>query len=151
MFVSTGPKYGGGYNLSEYGEWRCSPMGLAGRDSIFFAQMESGQVYLKQDAERKPSPPVGSLDANQKAVTNTGLSCHGAMGQRALEREAKTNPHLDPNFHVEYLFLKERLSAKDPVVPEQAYLKFSQLHRMAEQRLRAEIGLCQLPGLPYAA
>lgn len=129
MFVSTGPKYGDGYNLSEYGEWRWSPMGLAGRDAIFFAQLESEQVYLEQDARRKPSPLVGTLDANQKAVTNTCLSCHGAMGQRALEREAKTNPQLDPNFRVEYLFLKERLSAKDPVSPDQPYLKFGQLGR----------------------
>jgi Cytochrome P460 len=129
MFVSTGPKYGDGFNLSEYGEWRWSPMGLAGRDSIFFAQMESEQAYLRQDAERKPSPLVGSLEANQHAVTNTCLSCHGAMGQRTLEREAKTNPHLDPNFKVDYMFLQERLTKKAPNPPEQQYLKFGQLGR----------------------
>ena len=28
-------------NVSEYGEWRWSPMGLAGRDPIFFAQLAS--------------------------------------------------------------------------------------------------------------
>ena len=28
-------------NLSPYGTWRTSPMGLAGRDPIFFAQLAS--------------------------------------------------------------------------------------------------------------
>ena len=28
-------------NLSPYGEWRASPMGLAGRDPIFFSQLQS--------------------------------------------------------------------------------------------------------------
>ncbi|MGR9053488.1 MAG: hypothetical protein ACU84J_12645, partial [Gammaproteobacteria bacterium] len=129
MFVDTGPTYGDGYNLSEYGEWRWSPMGLAGRDAIFYAQLESEQVYLEQDALRKPSPLVGGLKANQQAVTNTCLSCHGAMGQRALDREAKSNPELDPNFRVDYMFLKPRLSEKDPLPPDQSYLKFGQLGR----------------------
>ena len=35
-----------GANVSPYGEWRWSPMGLAGRDPIFFAQLESELAYL---------------------------------------------------------------------------------------------------------
>ena len=31
----------GGLNVSPYGEWRWSPMGLAGRDPVFHAQLES--------------------------------------------------------------------------------------------------------------
>jgi len=53
-------------NLSPYGEWRQSPMGLAGRDPIFYAQLES---------ERKLHPGV------QGTIQNTCLQCHGAMGQ----------------------------------------------------------------------
>ena len=36
-----------GANVSPYGEWRWSPMGLAGRDPIFFAQLESEFAFLK--------------------------------------------------------------------------------------------------------
>ncbi len=51
MFVQTGPNYGDGFNVSEFGEWRWSPMGLAGRDPIFFAQLESEFAILAQDAK----------------------------------------------------------------------------------------------------
>ena len=129
MFVSTGPNYGDGYNLSEYGEWRWSPMGLAGRDAIFYAQLESELADLQQDDKRSPSPLEGSLDANKTALLNTCLSCHGAMGQRALAREAHSNPDLNPNFQLDYVLLKPRLSEKDPVPPDQSYLKFGQLAR----------------------
>lgn len=127
MFVKTGPDYGDGYNLSEYGEWRWSPMGLAGRDPIFFAQLESEMALLERDARMKPSPLVGSLKENQQAVTNTCLSCHGAMGQRQLEIDAAENPNLDPNMQVAYMFLKERLNEEQP--EESIYLKFGQLGR----------------------
>lgn len=54
-------------NLSVYGEWRASPMGMAGRDPVFYAQLESEMnTYPKQAAE----------------LQNLCLSCHGAMGQR---------------------------------------------------------------------
>lgn len=35
-----------GANVSPYGEWRWSPMGLAGRDPIFFAQVESELAFI---------------------------------------------------------------------------------------------------------
>jgi hypothetical protein len=44
MFVPTGQsrEYGAeGVHLSPYGEWQWTPMGLAGRDPIFYAQLES--------------------------------------------------------------------------------------------------------------
>lgn len=61
-------------DISPYGEWRWSPMGLAGRDPVFYTQLESEMVFL--DSLNKPE---------QKAqVVNLCFSCHGAMGQRQL-------------------------------------------------------------------
>ena len=64
-------------NISPYGTWRGSPMGLAGRDPIFFAQLASEtQTFHKESAE---------------TVENTCLGCHGIMGQRqhAIDNECK--------------------------------------------------------------
>lgn len=54
-------------NLSPYGEWRASPMGLAGRDPIFFSQLQSETNHLPERA---------------RCIENTCLHCHGVMGQR---------------------------------------------------------------------
>ncbi|MGH9160992.1 MAG: hypothetical protein ACRD2X_13535 [Vicinamibacteraceae bacterium] len=54
-------------NLSPYGEWRASPMGLAGRDPIFFSQLQSETNHL---------PTL------TQCIENTCLHCHGVMGQR---------------------------------------------------------------------
>ncbi len=56
-------------NLSPYGEWKASPMGLAGRDPIFFSQLQS---------ETNIAPAMA------KCIENTCLHCHGFMGQRQL-------------------------------------------------------------------
>ena len=56
-------------NLSAYGEWRASPMGLAGRDPIFFSQLQSETNNLPELAE---------------CIETTCLHCHGVMGQRQL-------------------------------------------------------------------
>lgn len=129
MFVKTGSNYGDGYNLSEYGEWRWSPMGLAGRDPIFYAQLESEMVLLDKDAKRTPSPLKGTLQHNRQAVTNTCLSCHGAMGQRQLTIDAAHDATLDPNFSVDYLYLTEKLSSQDKTPHDEKYLKYGQLAR----------------------
>ena len=55
-------------NLSPYGTWRTSPMGLGGRDPIFFAQLAS---------ETETFHPESSA-----LVQDTCLGCHGIMGQR---------------------------------------------------------------------
>ncbi|HET7879459.1 MAG TPA: cytochrome P460 family protein [Acetobacteraceae bacterium] len=55
-------------NLSPYGTWRTSPMGLAGRDPIFFAQLAS---------ETQTFHPALS-----PKVQDTCLGCHGILGQR---------------------------------------------------------------------
>ncbi|MEA2207095.1 MAG: hypothetical protein QOE77_3871 [Blastocatellia bacterium] len=55
------------YDVSPYALWASSPMGMAGRDPIFFAQLES---------EQRLHPKDGAL------VQDTCLQCHGIMGQR---------------------------------------------------------------------
>lgn len=129
MFIKTGPKYGEGYNLSEYGEWRWSPMGVAGRDPIFHAQLESEMVLLERDASMKPTPLKGPLQGTKQAVTNTCLSCHGAMGQRQLAIDAEKDKSLDPNFSVDYFYLEEKLSKQQPVPGDEKYVKYGQLAR----------------------
>lgn len=54
-------------NLASYGEWRASPMGLAGRAPIFFSQFET---------ERTVHAP------QEKVIQDLCLHCHGVMGQR---------------------------------------------------------------------
>ncbi len=56
-------------NLSPYGEWSASVMGLSGRDPIFHAQLES---------EKALHPDLGNI------IDNTCYRCHGSMGQHQL-------------------------------------------------------------------
>ncbi|SMC77698.1 hypothetical protein [Primorskyibacter flagellatus] len=65
---ATGDHAGLLQNNSPYGTWATSPMGLAGRDPIFFAQLAS---------------ETQSFHAESAAmVEDTCLGCHGIMGQR---------------------------------------------------------------------
>ncbi|MFP5378427.1 MAG: hypothetical protein ACLGHP_01450, partial [Vicinamibacteria bacterium] len=72
-----------GVNLSPYGEWRWSLMGLAGRDPVFFSQLEG---------ETLEHPTVAA------PVQTLCLSCHGVMGQRqhALDLAPGTPPCAAP-------------------------------------------------------
>ncbi|MCB1034803.1 MAG: hypothetical protein KDD47_13310, partial [Acidobacteria bacterium] len=55
-------------NLSPYATWRTSPMGLGGRDPIFFSQLASEtETFHPQVSE---------------TVQDTCLGCHGILGQR---------------------------------------------------------------------
>lgn len=113
MFIQTGPKYSEGYNISEYGEWRWSPMGLAGRDPIFYAQLESEFALLEQAG-------AGDLSSN---LGTTCLSCHAAMGQRQLSIDAHENPDkgLNPNdFKVAYTLLHDPLTAAEESAQKEA-------------------------------
>jgi hypothetical protein len=56
-------------NLSPFGEWSASPMGLAGRDPIFFSQLQ-GETNI--------------LPEHTTCIENLCLHCHGVMGQRQL-------------------------------------------------------------------
>ncbi|HSB12640.1 MAG TPA: cytochrome P460 family protein [Blastocatellia bacterium] len=93
-------------NVSPYGEWRWSPMGLAGRDPIFFAQLDSELAYLKD----RP--------ADQQAVINTCFRCHGVMGKRQLDADHGYDPASpdtkvpEPNFKLDFIYITD-LTSKD--------------------------------------
>lgn len=74
-----------GFNVSEYGEWRWSPMALAGRDPVFYAQFESEIAYL--DSIKDPH----ARNALKQQITGMCSTCHGVMAKRAL---AIDHPHL---------------------------------------------------------
>ncbi len=78
MFLET---QRGGLNVSPYGEWRWSPMGLAGRDPVFHAQLESELSRLTADLPADRSRAIGDQ------VVNTCLRCHGAMGKRQYDHD----------------------------------------------------------------
>ncbi|MCA9234508.1 MAG: hypothetical protein KDA44_03505 [Planctomycetales bacterium] len=64
-----------GVNVSPYGEWRWTPMGLAGRDPVFYAQLESEGALMRRqfgDAEG---------DKVHAVLQDACLRCHGAMGR----------------------------------------------------------------------
>ena len=61
-------------NLSISGEWRYSMMGLAGRDPIFFSQLNS-EVTLHGNLKNHPGQ-------GKEFVQDLCLHCHGVMGQR---------------------------------------------------------------------
>lgn len=66
------------YNFSPYATWRTSPMGLAGRDPIFYAQLAS---------ETKTFHP-GTYDKDKSLpdfIESTCLGCHGLPGQRQFQ------------------------------------------------------------------
>lgn len=65
-------------NLSMYGEWKSSPMGLAGRDPIFFSQLQS-------EGNQLPASLTQCLE-------NTCLKCHGMMGQRQFSADTSDTP-----------------------------------------------------------
>jgi mono/diheme cytochrome c family protein len=93
MFLPTGPYTNGaypGYNISPYGEWRWSPMGLAGRDPVFYAQMDSELTFAKT----QPDNP-------SQLIVNTCMSCHGVMGDRQIDIDQPTNQ----NFSLDYVTL----------------------------------------------
>lgn len=131
MFVSTGSDYGEGYNISPFGEWRWSPMGLAGRDPIFHAQLESEMIILLQEngALEKGQPGPADLQKTQQAVVDTCLRCHGAMGLRQMGLDenrkriasgGKAAPHggiLDPGFNPEIFYLTQPLTAEQEKNP----------------------------------
>jgi hypothetical protein len=74
-------------NVSPYGEWRWSPMGLAGRDPVFYSQLDSELAFLK------PQP------AKQQSVVNTCMNCHGAMGKKSFFAE-----HPKEDFKLDFVY-----------------------------------------------
>ena len=60
-------------NLTEHAEWAASPMGLAGRDPVFYAMLESELNRAEKETDLEKFIPC---------IQNTCLHCHGNMGQR---------------------------------------------------------------------
>jgi len=85
-------------NVSPFGEWRWSPMGLAGRDPIFYAQLESEVAFMQNFfKDNKPK-----MDAAIKGVSNICFKCHGVMGKRRIDDDhGGTNRG---NFRPEFIF-----------------------------------------------
>ena len=76
-------------NVSEYGEWRWSPMGLAGRDPIFYAQLASEFIY-------EPT--------HKDLMTNTCMNCHGAMGLKSFNLDPANK---NKQFNADWVFLTD--------------------------------------------
>lgn len=68
-------------NVSPFGEWRWSPMGLAGRDPIFYSQLDSELAYLKTFKDKAEGEKLA------REVVNTCFRCHGVMGKRQLDHD----------------------------------------------------------------
>ncbi len=85
-------KAGKGINVSPYTEWRWSPMGLAGRDPIFFAQLDSELSYLDT------IPDEATRTSLKHSVINTCFRCHGVMGKRQHDID-----HPGSNYSLDYI------------------------------------------------
>jgi len=87
-------------NVSPYGEWRWSPMGLAGRDPIFYAQLDSEIAYLRKD----------KTEQEVQQVVNLCLSCHGVMGKRQLNLDhnylgnSGSGSPKEPDFKLDFVY-----------------------------------------------
>jgi cytochrome P460 len=68
-------------NVSPFGEWRWSPMGLAGRDPVFYAQLDSEIAFVKSFFKDDPAKVAEKI----QAINNTCFKCHGVMGKRRLD------------------------------------------------------------------
>ncbi|MFL6521097.1 MAG: cytochrome P460 family protein [Chthoniobacterales bacterium] len=79
-------------NVSPYGEWRWSPMGLAGRDPIFYSQLDSELAYLKTFKDKAEGEKLAH------DVVNTCFRCHGVMGKRQFELDHGPAANFDREF-----------------------------------------------------
>lgn len=93
-----------GVNVSEYGEWRWSPMGLAGRDPVFYSQLESELAYVDSiPAHRIAGGPAHARQTRitlKQQIVDTCLQCHGVMGKRqfALDHPPPSTATFSPSF-----------------------------------------------------
>jgi hypothetical protein len=79
-------------NVSPYGEWRWSPMGLAGRDPIFYSQLDSEIAYLKTFKDKAEGEKLA------REVVNTCFRCHGVMGKRQFDLDHGPSANFDREF-----------------------------------------------------
>jgi cytochrome P460 len=95
-------------NVSPFGEWRWSPMGLAGRDPIFYAQLDSEIAFVKSFFKNDPA----KIEEKIRDINNTCFKCHGVMGKRRLDDD-----HGGPdkgNFDPALFFATYTTDAKSP-------------------------------------
>ena len=90
-----------GANVSPFGEWRWSPMGLAGRDPIFFSQLDSEFAYFNT-----LPPPRNSQLTTQ--FRNACITCHGAMGKRQLDTDSEAAGKGSGDFQLSFLRITDR-------------------------------------------
>ena len=85
------------YNLSPYAEWKASPLGQAGRDPIFFAQVESETNFFTGISITDQNEVI--IDAENFALCfqNTCLHCHGVLGQRQFQIDTEGQDNLNCN------------------------------------------------------
>ena len=70
-----------GKHVSPFGEWRWTPMGLAGRDPIFLAQLETELAIVRREFPEDEAEPLC------RELTDTCLRCHGATGRHAFRED----------------------------------------------------------------
>lgn len=75
-----------GLNVSPYGEWRWTPMGLAGRDPVFHAQLESELALIRNEFGSD-----GKAVELSETLVDTCLRCHAAMGHRHIHQSQNEN------------------------------------------------------------
>jgi mono/diheme cytochrome c family protein len=94
---ATPPPAPVGVNVSEYGEWRWSPMGLAGRDPVFFSQLESELAYIEAIPAKEIAGdhPHQTRETLERQVVDTCMQCHGVMGKRTNDIDHGGAAHFD--------------------------------------------------------
>lgn len=76
-------------NVSQYGEWRWTPMGLAGRDPVFYSQLDSELAFLRDPAKKQK-------------VIDTCATCHNAMGKMSFAAE-----HSKENYNIAFVYERD--------------------------------------------
>ncbi len=90
MWMTPGPRASpgtSGVDVSEYGEWRWSPMALAGRDPIFYAQIASELAFVNGMPNPHGRAALGT------SVVQTCTTCHAVMGRRTFAADYPGKPY----------------------------------------------------------
>jgi len=89
MFIPTGANadYGApGWDVSPHGEWRWTPMGLAGRDPLFHAQVESELRMIRKEF----GADTAYAEELSATLVDACLRCHGAMGKKQFHTDQRS-------------------------------------------------------------
>ena len=102
-------------NLSPYGGWSMSPMGLSGRDPVFFAQLASEDNFHP----RLASEDKLSSKKFSGVLQDVCLGCHGVLGQRQFKVDKAEPAQCDPLAPDPLLFPRQDVNAV-PFPPQEA-------------------------------